>query len=614
MAEVPVYGSPKSKTNALPGYRQSGAGASAEAFAGNARQIGQLGEALGNVGQAVLSAADKKAEQDATAELFRAEQYLNENTTAWSDQASAQRQGANAAGYADEAADHYDKIYTEASQMVRSERAKRVFEHSAGKARNAFVTGARRHQLREEEKAQDAAYSGVLDSLRMSGISDPSPENLARVLEDGHSRIAAQARLKGLPAEAVQAETRKWETELHAANVMSMLNNNPKGAVEYLGTHGEFMEPKIAADLKDKAMRGATVADIEAKVAPLVAARRPLDEVQKAARELAEPGYEDIAEQAANKVYSQRKQIDTDNANRVFDQIAKYANKNGGSFVSVPESLVITLGVIDPSRELAVRTAQRRELENMAANGTRYSSKDDAAARDALLERAASGDITPDDLPLMAPSLTKKTFEALQDAVSKQAVVPSAKILEAFEKRKKKSWDKMTDGERDELVAFQSFVYGDVKENMQPKDLDLLADRWFMQGAWLSNNSVFPGVGQESSTFGQARMDGRETFAQPTPPIHNEAMQGATELLRAFNSKYPEQGVGIDDRANRAQFKVYTDYGFDAVRWLERHRMDVTPAGVAAYAILKKNGYPLVEDNFAAALSALEESTAQPAK
>lgn len=220
----------------LPQVRQTGAGASPEAFGGvAARQLGQLAQGIENAAGFLQQRQDQE-----TADLvFRSQTSAND---AWKAKQAEilNRQGQNAWGAAKEA----DAWFGEAQQkygeaLVGNARAQKIFNQEMAKLRTQGVDAANRHEIAQRDASlRESANASIISSIDLASSDPTNTAGVSAAKGEVLRRIDFIAASSGWAPERKQVEVENKLTALHTQVIKSMLDSNLSSqAEEYFKTN-----------------------------------------------------------------------------------------------------------------------------------------------------------------------------------------------------------------------------------------------------------------------------------------------------------------------------------------------------------------------------------------
>lgn len=237
------------------------------------------------------------------------------------------------------------------------------------------------------------------------------------------------------------------------------------------------------------------------------------------------------------------------------------------------------------------RVRVRDYVEARAQKAAKGVSEDDWQVLDEIDHQIATGEITnTEQLQQYEPFLRDATLRSLRKKVQKRDTVPGTQIQRAFELRVGKTRAKWGEDQRQEFLAFQSYVLDRVRDT-RPEDLDHFADRWFMEGG--GTQDAF--LSDDPNTLGESIRAGRTDFVIDVPPADEAAVNETRNILLDAGAEMPDSDT------------FYTDHYLDAKRALEAQDQAVTPSSVAAIAILRNSGTRVTLDRIRAVEAALND-------
>lgn len=234
---------------------------------------------------------------------------------------------------------------------------------------------------------------------------------------------------------------------------------------------------------------------------------------------------------------------------------------------------------MDGARQLELQGWESAQL-NKAEKGRQ---QDDMSVYTSVNDDIEAGNITdPSQLSAAAPFLKDSTLKTLESTIRKRGQVPPTMVKTAFTERLGKTWAKMSEGEKKEYLAFQGYIDQNVQEARRPEDVEVWADRWFMQATGKDDGMI-----RDFPRYGQYLAEGRQDAVIPTPEGTRPQYEGAIALLR--ENGYDQTPLAVDD--------FYTAYGAEASRVLAANGIDETPGTIAAVAYLRTQRQPTTVAN-----------------
>ncbi|MES2099045.1 MAG: hypothetical protein V4569_04440 [Pseudomonadota bacterium] len=256
MPTVPVLSGPTIERNALPFVPQSASAATSEAFGANrARALGQVGQLLGDVAQRMQDKED--ADQ-----LFRAEVSFDADRQAF-EREELGRQGVNAKGGSERAAEFWDKAKRKAAEGVTSEKARALFERRSFNVQRATNDTLMRHEQVETNRSlQDSALARVKSAIDLA-VGDPSPERVALARQDISGAIDVVSKIRGDTPEITANLKMASLTQLHKQIVMNAVDSDPDAAKAYFYANKKEINGGDAAVIEHALHKGGLLRDAQ---------------------------------------------------------------------------------------------------------------------------------------------------------------------------------------------------------------------------------------------------------------------------------------------------------------------------------------------------------------
>jgi hypothetical protein len=546
MATIPVYDGPQVKEAPLRGGFQEPI-RSADAFgAVQARQLGEVANAVTKVAQVVEY---ENARNDADA-VFRAETNLRAGYLQFEANTKKTRQGRSAEGVLEDTDKWWaeqEKAFTEG---MANDRQRALLARSASRLKLQSQAQMSEFQNVQLERSHDESWNASKAIVISNTATNPTPANVQSAIAELKTKNAYQGARKGWDSDQMTVQNMKDMTILHTSVVQNLADKDPAAAEKYF--------TQIPQDEFDGTRRDALKDSIER-------ARTHLDAKRRQAVSLAESDAEKRVWGAIAKGQTPR-DIDLNSMNQ-----EKRVKEVGGYF----------------------KALQKAE----AKDGRMHAKEDNYEALDLAEKAIQQGDVTSErDLDRYAPFLRPETFRTLRKSFEKRGDVPEKEIERAFNERmgeQRAKWIKDEDKVK-QWTAFKSYILDDVREKKRPEDIDALADRWFTKG-YGKDDSAFR---NDPDTYGEARMKGRKDFVIPVPESNKKEIDSALTILKSANAAAPTGKAAADE--------FYTNFYMDASRWFAARNEPVTGARAAAFAILKQNNKPVTAANINAVMQQLK--------
>lgn len=232
----------------------------------------------------------------------------------------------------------------------------------------------------------------------------------------------------------------------------------------------------------------------------------------------------------------------------------------------------------------------RDYVETRAAKAARGRKSDNYDVLDEVERRIESGDITStDQLAIYEPYLREETIRAKRKQIQSRGAIPESDLRQAYQDRVGKTIISMDPEEREQWVKFQEYMLDHVSEAKRPEDINVWADRWFMEGYSTQGSRIAAFFGAGPDTFGEALTEGRTDFLIPVKETDKQDVRDTLDVLRSAGQDIPENKTARDE--------FYTQFYLDGTRFMNAQDYPITPSSMAAYAILKQAGKPLTIEN-----------------
>lgn len=214
-------------------------------FEGNARQVGQLGNALNNVGQGVGEIVGQMQDQDNVAKVQAASAAYGEKLFEFTNEAKNSRVGVAAEGVTKDFEQWHDQTVTEIANGLGNDAQRRAFQVQAMKSRAMSRVDFGDFELTQKRKTQKATFDATLETERNLGAIAPT-EGMALIRKENIvNNIHAFAAVQQLPDVARQAIVDEQLAGFHAARVGQLVDKDYASAAAYYEANkGEIVDPK----------------------------------------------------------------------------------------------------------------------------------------------------------------------------------------------------------------------------------------------------------------------------------------------------------------------------------------------------------------------------------
>lgn len=225
MPRVPTVAGPTVEERPLSGGFQRSL-ASPDLLAGGARQVGEAGRVMLEVG------TQMQERQDAD-ELMRAEAEVKGKYLEWEGEAK-QRRGQQAWGVAKEAGDWWDKEATKTGDALTSPRAKALFSREVVKMRGMAVGAFAGYEAGQRRESLDqSAQASITGSINLAAANPGNTELLTATKDDIVKRHQLRAKINGWVPEVAAGELTRDMTNLHKQVIQGLVRVDPGAAEAY---------------------------------------------------------------------------------------------------------------------------------------------------------------------------------------------------------------------------------------------------------------------------------------------------------------------------------------------------------------------------------------------
>jgi hypothetical protein len=472
----------------------------------------------------------------------------------------------------------FDETAESISSGLQNEEQKSAFKLRADAARSQFSQDILQHLGRENTVYQTQVMDSTVDAERnASSMHWNSPGDVMASLERVKMAVNSYADANGLTGDVKEGAYIKRASKVHAEVIGQAMNNgNPEYAELWFKTHRKEIDADTAAAAERVMKQGGDRIRAQRAADSIMEMGLPEDEAKKHARKnytgeerddvirRVEGRYNDIADAVAQ----QQKQSE--------DSAWKIVVQPQSSIDSIPPTLWASMS----------GEAQKQVTTYLRTRDTKEKQEDDWAMLDEIEGQIAVGDITdPSQLIRYEPFFKDSTFRSLRKKVEKRGTVSATVVQRSFEDRIGKTRSKWKDEDRKQWMAYQGYILDNVSETKRPEDVDVWADRWFMEG-YGSEDRLFR---DDPDTFGEAHTKGRKDFIIKTPDDASTEVSASLEMLRGAGVTVPEGDEAVDE--------FYTTHYLDASRWFAARDIMQTPDRVAAYSVLKSQNKPVTAAN-----------------
>lgn len=579
VARVPTYDAPQAQTNALPGVRDSSVASPGLLGAKGEQQV-DTGRALMSAGNALSDVAVKMQERENADKLFQAETALKEAYGQFENDVK-QRKGQQAWGATKDAEKWFEEAERKHSETLTNDVQRRLFKQQAAKLRVSAVNSISGYESGERRRSlEESAQASIVGSINLAAASHTDPTVVATAKGDVVKRVQVMADLNGWSPERKAAEETRHLTNLHKQVIQAKIENDPEGAKAYYDANKGEIAGADQAEIEKVVDEGTLRAKAQRAVDDIMSKGLSMQGALAEARAKYSGKEEDevtrrIKERFA-EVEAARRLDERDASDAAWKIVTQ-----GGGYDGIPAPVWSRMGGAD----------RKHVLDYLDAKARRKLTDDDKVKDDygnlAQVEKLIEqGDITDKaQLARYEPYFKTSTLKMLGAKIDKRSTVPAAEVRRAFEDRLGKTRSKWGDAEQEQWLAFQDYIYGNVRETKRPEDVDAWADKWFMSG-YGKDDSV---LRNDPDTFGEAVTKGRKDFVIRAPEAVRADVDAAIGVLKKAGANVPAGKEAVDE--------FYTKFTLDAERWFNARGIPSSPNLVAAYALLKQNGKPVTPAN-----------------
>lgn len=587
MPRVPTYDSAVAESRPLPGTRESSV-ASPGLFGAGAEQIIEGGKSLLRAGSGLGDVVDRiQAEDNETEAKALDTEFANFGRDVLNgvegDPATGylSKQGKVAVDEYNSARDALLKKKQELLEKASNERVKMIVSRTFDQRVLGF-----RDTMDSHARTQRAAHMKATSELRVDSLANDMADYWANPTEHGKyltalkNEAGALADMQGITEKRERdAFVQEFTTTGHARVIARMVSNGQASqAKTYFEQYGAEIGGKDRDRIAGIVREGALRVKAQEAVDSVMAKGLGLSGALSWVRKNYEGEEEDEIARRLKERYGEQESAAAIGRRQSADRAWKIIT-NGGGRDQIPADTWNALGGEE----------QKQIVDYLSRKGAGGADRDDISNLDAVETMIELGDITDRaQLARYEPYFTKSTLKTLANKIDKRGTVPPAELRRVFEERKgaKVNVGKMSEGERQEWMAFQDYILQNVRETKRPEDIDSWADRWFMQGRGRGDSWY----ADDPNTLGEARVKGRKDFVISTP-------EGARGEVDTALSVLQKNGVAIPKDRGLARDEFFTKHFLDAERWAGAHGVTNSPELAAAYAILKQNKKPITPAN-----------------
>lgn len=218
-------------------------------LAASSRGMGQIGNALENVGENMARERDAQA-------IFQARRALDdwENQNLFDPKTGAiNKLGKDSFGLTEELPKSFDEAAGKLQTGLQGARQKQAVQELIASRRNQITDWTNRHVTRERNVYDEGEYQADMQSVYdRAGRFASDPARVAAEMSVGRARTIGYLRGKGRSEEEINAAIRDHAEKTHVAVLDTLLaGDNWKGAKSYLDKNAEEMKPSAVLRLSN---------------------------------------------------------------------------------------------------------------------------------------------------------------------------------------------------------------------------------------------------------------------------------------------------------------------------------------------------------------------------
>lgn len=260
-----------------------------------------LVKGINDIGGAVQQIAQQEQEKAETAQLLEARRKLSDWERSWFDPKNPEgvyaKKGRDALGLSEAIAPDFDRVVSELSGNLRSDKARSAFQNMALSQRDSVLGRVQGYAVREHDAYVDAEFkANVANSIDMAaraGLEDRW-EDAGREVDFGLKSIRAQGVIRGESADVTRLKEAEFVSSFAATTVNGFLSEGRidkalKVMDDYQGqltpnVENELrsrMAPMLLDSMVDQVKNGVTTgAALPTSVLPVAGAARTLREAE----------------------------------------------------------------------------------------------------------------------------------------------------------------------------------------------------------------------------------------------------------------------------------------------------------------------------------------------
>jgi hypothetical protein len=474
--------------------------------------------------------------------------------------------------------DKFDAAVTSISSGLENEEQRLAFRMRADTTKSQYTQDILQHLARENTVYQTQVMDSTVETERnAASMHWNSPGDVMASLERVKRAVDSYADANGLEGDVKKAAYTKRVSKVHAEVIGQAMNNgNPEYAELWFKTNRKDMDAATAAQAEKLLKEGGT----------RIKAQRATDEIMDMNLS------EEEAKKHVRKKFTGEERDDVIRRleGRYNDVEAATARQQKVSEDAAWKIVVQPMSSIDsipPTLWASMSGESQKQVTNyLRTRDKKEKQTDDWAMLDEIEGAIATGDITePSQLVRYAPFFKDSTLRSLRKKVEKRGTVSATVVQRSFEDRVGKTRSKWTDRDREQWMAYQGYILDNVRETKRPEDVDVWADRWFMEGYGSEDRLLT----DDPNTFGEAYLKGRKDFVIKTSDDAKPEISASFEMLRRAGVAVPEGDEAADE--------FYTKHYLDASRWFAARDIVASPDRIAAYSVLRSQDKPVTAAN-----------------
>lgn len=250
MATVQRVSGPSVAPTALPGARVT-AQLSPNYASG-------LVQGIGDVGKVVTQVYEKEQEKADTVQLLEARRKLSDWERSWFDPKNPEgvyaKKGRDALGLEEAIAPDFDRVVSELSGNLRSDKARMAFQNLALGQRDSVLGRVQGYAVREHDAYVDAEFkASVANSIDMAGRAalEERWEDAGREVEIGLKTIRAQAVVRGESREVTAQKEAEFVSSFAATSINGFLGRGEVDkALQLMTDYQGQLTPAVEAEIR----------------------------------------------------------------------------------------------------------------------------------------------------------------------------------------------------------------------------------------------------------------------------------------------------------------------------------------------------------------------------